>query len=43
MFEGVVVRVSKIQGNSENGLTGSEIDYFLAQCKIEDVTLGLSK
>ena len=38
MPQGVLERVSKILGDSCYGLKGSEIEYFLAQCGIRDIT-----
>ena len=43
LTQGVVERVSKILGDTTNGLKGSEIEYFLAQCGIRDVQPGLTK
>lgn len=36
--QGILERISKILGDTSNGLTGSEISYFLQQCNIKDVT-----
>lgn len=35
--------LSKILGDTSNGLTGSEISYFLQQCNIKDVTPEITK
>lgn len=34
--QGILERISKILGDTSNGLTGSEISYFLQQCNIKD-------
>ena len=36
-------RISKILGDTFDGLTGSEIGYFLRQCNITDVTPEITK
>ena len=35
--QGVLERISKIIGDTNDGLSGSEIAYFLKQCNIKDV------
>lgn len=41
--QGILERISKILGDTSNGLTGSEISYFLQQCNIKDVTPEITK
>lgn len=41
--QGIIERISKILGDTSEGLTGSEIAYFLQQCEIEDVTPNITK
>lgn len=41
--QGVLERISKILGDTKEGLTGSEIAYFLQQCGIEDVAHSVTK
>ena len=41
--QGVLERISKILGDTSDGLTGSEISYFLQQCGIEDVASNITK
>lgn len=41
--QGVLERVSQILGDTEEGLTGSQIDYFLKQCGLEDVAPNITK
>ena len=41
--QGVLERISKILGDTFDGLTGSEIGYFLRQCNITDVTPEITK
>ena len=43
MPQGVLERVSKILGNTDDGLKGSEIGYFLEQCGINDITPNITK
>ena len=41
--QGIIERISKILGDTSEGLTGSEIAYFLEQCGVEDITPNLTK
>lgn len=41
--QGILERISKILGDTSNGLTGSEISYFLQQYNIRDVTPEITK
>lgn len=41
--QGVLERISKILGDTSDGLTGSEIAYFLQQCGIDDVAPDITK
>lgn len=41
--QGVLERISKILGDTNVGLTGAEISYFLQQCSINDVTPDITK
>lgn len=41
--QGILERISKILGDTSDGLTGSEISYFLQQCKIKDVAPNITK
>lgn len=41
--QGVLERISKIFGDTSDGLTGSEIEYFLQQCGIDDVAPCITK
>jgi len=41
--QGVLERVSKVLGDTEGGLSGSEIGYFLEQCNIKDITPDITK
>ncbi len=43
LSQGILERISKILGDTSNGLTGSEISYFLQQCEIYDVTPKMTK
>ena len=43
MPQGVMERVSKILGDTGDGLKGSEIGYFLEQCGIKDVAPDITK
>jgi hypothetical protein len=35
--------ISKVLGDTAKGLTGSEIGYFLSECKVPDVTPDMTK
>lgn len=37
LTQAVLEGISKILGDTNNGLTGSEIQYLLTQCQIEDI------
>ena len=41
--QGVLERISKIIGDTSDGLKGSEIAYFLEQCNIKDVAPNITK
>ena len=41
--QGIIERISKILGDTSEGLTGSEIAYFLQQCDIKDVAPNITK
>lgn len=41
--QGVLERISKIIGDTNDGLSGSEIAYFLKQCNIKDVAPNITK
>jgi len=41
--QGVLERVSQILGDTSEGLTGSQIAYFLEQCRIQDITPDITK
>lgn len=41
--QGVLERISKILGDTNDGLTNAEIAYFLQQCHISDSTPGITK
>lgn len=41
--QGVLERISKILGDTLDGLTGSEIAYFFQQCGIDDVAPDITK
>lgn len=41
--QGILERISKILGDTSEGLKGSEISYFLQQCGINDVTPNITK
>lgn len=41
--QGILEQISKILGDTSNGLTGSEISYFLQQCEIKDITPEMTK
>ncbi len=41
--QGIIERISKILGDTSEGLTGSEIAYFLQQCEIKDVAPNITK
>ena len=41
--QGILERIQNIIGDTSNGLTGSEISYFLQQCNIKDVTPEITK
>ena len=41
--QGVLERISKIIGDTSDGLTGSEIAYFLKQCNIRDIAPDITK
>lgn len=41
--QGILERIAKILGDTEEGLVGSEIEYFLQQCNIADIAPGLKK
>lgn len=41
--QGVLESISKILGNTSEGLKGSEIEYFLLQCNIVDVSPNITK
>lgn len=41
--QGVLERISKIIGDTSDGLKGSEIAYFLEQCNIKDVSPNITK
>lgn len=43
LSQGVLERVSKILGHTADGLSSSEIGYFLKQCNIEDITPDITK
>lgn len=41
--QGIIERISKILGDTSDGLSGSEIAYFLQQCEIKDVAPNITK
>lgn len=43
MPQGVLERVSKILGDTDEGLKGAEIGYFLEQCGIKDIVPDITK
>lgn len=43
LSQGVLERISKIIGNTSDGLTGSEIGYFLSNCGLTDTDPSITK
>ena len=41
--QAIVESISKIIGETVDGYTGSEIELFLAQCSIPDISPGITK
>lgn len=41
--QAIVESISKIVGETVDGYTGSEIELFLAQCSIPDISPGITK
>ena len=41
--QGIIERISKILGDTNDGLTGSEIAHFLQQCNINDTSPAMTK
>lgn len=41
--QGILERISKIIGDTSDGLTGTEIAYFLQQCQIDDISPTITK